>query len=350
VSSADFKMIPPIAVTDAILTSTTVPEAVAATYSGATTYALGDRAGLAAVYGSPQIVYQSLQAANTGHAQSDPAWWKVVGNVYPPYASGSSCGVGGIVSSISANVHLLYQSLVTSNTGNALTDATKWLQISNTNAWAMFDAVYGSQTINADTIVAVVTPGAVVNSVFLGNLDASSVTVAQSVSGYSSTQLLNSHPVLDWYSWYYDAVIRKANAVFTDVPPYAASALTITVDNTGSTAKCGLCVISQSVTLGTTQWEVLGGIVSYSSISTDTFGNTTFVRRANTKRLNLEVHIPDGFESEAFRLLTLYTDMPMVFIGSSDYEITMAYGYLGSWQVPVSNSGKTAPIEIKGLI
>lgn len=348
---SDFKMIRALAVTDARLTSTTVPEAVAATYSAGTTYAVGDRVGLAPVYGSPQIVYQSLQAGNIGHTPaSSPTWWKVLGNVYPPYNSGSSCGIGGIVSSISTDVHLLYESQVAGNTGNPLPDTTKWLPIGATNAHAMFDDTYGSQTTNADTIVVVITPGQIVNSMFLGNIDAASVTLAQSVSGWNSTVNLNSHPVLDLYSWFYEDLIRAHDYAFTSIPPYVAGVLTLTIDNTGDTAGLGICSLGKSVTIGTTQWGMRGGVISYSGTTTDAFGNTTFVPRANAKKLNLNVKIADGFESEAERLLTLYLDTPMAFIGSSAYALAMVWGYIGSFDVPVSNSGETAPIEIRGLI
>jgi len=358
-SAADFKMIRPLTITDAILTSTTVPETIAATYAGGTTYAAGDRAGLAPVYGDPQLVYESLSAGNVGNALPVPpatttAYWKYVGTVYMPYASGSSCGIGGIVSSISTDVHLLYESLVAANTGNPLSDTTKWLGSTAatqraTNARAMFDTTYGSQTEAPDSIVTVLTPGALVNSIFLGNLSAASVTVAQSVSGWSQTIPLTSHPVTDWYSWFYEDILMLGDAAITEIPPYAASTLTVTVANAGATAKCGICVIGKSATLGKTQWELMGSYRSYSGTTTNTFGNTTFLARTGVKLLNLDVHIQAGYESEAFRLLTLYTDMPMVFIGSTDYNMAMVYGYLGNWSIPVSNSGKTAPIELIGL-
>ncbi len=353
-STADFKMIRPISVTDALLTSTTVPETVADTYVSVFYYAIGDLAGLAPVYGAAQLVYESLSDNNVGNALPVPpatenAYWAYVASVYPPYASGSSCNTGGVVSSISSDIHLLYESLVDSNTGNALADTTKWMLLGATNANAMFDTTYGSQSTQADEIVVVLTPGTTINSVFLGNLDAASVTVTQSVSGYTSTQALNSHEVLTWYDWYYEDVVRQADAVFLDVPPYPASTLTITITNTGDTAGCGLCVIGKAATLGTTRWEVMGGVLSYSGTSTDGFGNTTFLARANLKRLNLEVNITEGYASEAHRLLTLFTDTPMVFIGSSENALTMLYGYLGTWEVPLSAEGKPAPIELRAL-
>ena len=352
---AKFKILRPIAVTDARLTSTNVPEAVAATYSGATVYALDALVGLVSVYGLPQLVYRSLSAGNVGNALPVPpatttAFWALAGTVYPAYNSGSSCDIGGIVSSISADVHLLYESLVNANTGNPLTDNTKWLLLGATNAHAMFDAVYGSTTTRPGSIVIAVTPGALVNGIFLGNLIANSVTVSQSISGYSSTVQLNRHNVTNWYDWFYEDIVQTRDVAFLDIPPLPAGVITITIDNGSSNAECGLCVIGKTVTLGETQWDLVGSIISYSGTTTDQFGNTTFVPRANVKRINLEVQIAAGFESEVHRILTEYMDTPLVFIGSSEYAMSLVYGYLGNWEVPISITGRKAPIEIKGLI
>lgn len=346
-SAAVFTMIPPLAVTDAVLTLTNVPESVVPTYVGGTTYDEGDRAGPAPVYGSPQLVWESLQNGNMGNAQVAGVWWKYVGIVYPVYDAGQTCALGGIVTDL-AN-HVLYESLVAAN-GEALSDATKWLNIGSTNARAAFDSVYGSQTANGDTIVFELAPGVVVNNLFLGNIDGASIAIEQSGSGWSYTETLTSHPVLNWYDFYYSLPIRKTDVPITGIPPNPTGVLTVTIDNTGGTAKLGLCVVGKGVAIGTTQWEVIGGFLSYSGTTTDTFGNTKFLPRPGAKKLNLDVQIPPGFETEAHRLLALYTDTPMVFIGASQYGMTTAYGYLKSWQVPVSNSGKTAPIEIYGLI
>lgn len=350
VTTADFRMLRPVAVLDATLTSTTVPETVAATYAGGTTYALGDRAGPAPVYGDAQTVYESRQNSNTGHTQaSSPDWWKVVGVVYPLYASGSSCGAGKIVSNISADVHELYESQVAGNTGNPLTDVTKWVLLGSTNARAMFDDTYGSQTTNADSIVTVLTMGVLTTMVFVGYLEAVSVRLQQSVSGWDQTQYLNSHPVDNWYDWYYEDLVILSDIVFVDVPPYAGSTLTITITNTGSTAKCGIVSLGRPVTLGLTLWEVLGGFVSYSDTSVDGFGNTTFAPHGVVSKLNLDVQIYEGFESEALRILKQHVDVPTVFIGSTEYTMCMLYGALQQAQVPLSITGKSCPIEILGL-
>jgi hypothetical protein len=194
------------------------------------------------------------------------------------------------------------------------------------------------------------TPGELVNTVTLLNVAGSSVTVSQSISGYSRTKSLVKHDVLNWYDWFYEEPIRAGDVVFDDIPPYQAASLTINVSNPGDNAAIGCCFIGKARTIGQTQWGLTGGVISYSTTNTDTFGNVTMVRRANARRMNCEVMISPGFESEAYRLLSTYTDVEMVFIAATDYTMTYTYGFLGQWEIPISNSGKTAPIEIRGLV
>lgn len=346
-SAADFRIIKPVAITDAMLVSSSVPEALVTEYAGGTAYALGDIRGV--TVGTAQTVYQSLQAANTGHAPaSSPTWWKALGTVYAPYSAGTTYALGAVVSNIAANVHELYESQVASNTGNALTDKPKWLRQSATNRWNMFDKALNSQTVAPNMITFSITPG-LINTLTLLNVEAASVTVTQSISGYSETKSLVRHDVLSWYDFYYNEPIRTGDVVFDGIPPYATSTLTVTLDNAGLNAALGGAFVGKSRTIGLTQWDLTGGTLSYSTNTTDKFGNVTLVKRLNAKRLNFEVRIPDGYESEAHRLLTLYTDVELIVIGSADYSMTISYCFLDQWDVPISNSGKNANISTRGL-
>lgn len=346
--SADFRLIRPVAITDAMLINSTVPETMATAYVPGTTYAAGDRVGVTT--GTAQIVYQSLQAGNVGRTPaSSPAWWKPLGTVYAPYAAGTTYALGAIVSSITANVHELYESQANSNAGNPLTDAGKWLRRSATNRWNLFDKAVNSQTVAPNSISVTIAPG-LVNTVTMLNVSGSTATVEQSISGYSKTINLVRHEVLNWYDFYYEEPIRQGDVVFDGIPPFAAASLTVTIDNAGLDAAIGLLAVGKSRTIGTTQWGVTGGVLDYSTPVTDKYGNTTMFKRANAKRLNFDVRIPMGFEDEAFRLLTLYTAVEMVVIGSTDYSMTFSYGFIDQWEVPIAIDGRAAPISWRGLI
>ncbi|MBV6321895.1 hypothetical protein [Duganella violaceipulchra] len=345
---SDFRIIRPLSMTDALLSSSTVPEIKEVEWSSGSTYGLGDVRGVSGANNSQQV-YQSLAAANTNHAPaSSPAWWKPMGLVYGTYSSGATYALGDIVTVITANSHLLYQSVIAANVGNPVSDVTKWTVVGATNRWLMFDKSVQSQTVAPRSITQVITPGALVNTITLLNITGASATVSQAVSGYSKTKRLLSHDVLNWYDWYYEDLTQLTDVVFDDVPPYPDSALTITVDNGTVDAGLGCCFIGKSRTIGSTQWELTGGVLSYST-SKEELGVITMVKRANAKRLNFEVRINLGFEDEAYRLLTQYTDVEIVIIATSSYAMGLAYGFLGQWSVPISNSGKTAPIEFRAL-
>lgn len=349
-STSDFLLVRPVELTDATLTSSTVPEAVVSAYSGATTYAAGDRAGTTS--GTVQSVYQSLQSANLNHTPaSSPTWWVLIGIVYTAYNGGTTYADGDIVSNISTDVHELYESQVGSNTGNALTDITKWLLIGKTNRWKMFDEGYNSQTENYGSIVDVVTLGVIVNNATFLNLDATSVTVVQSVSGWSHTENLVRHEVITWWDWYYEELIYARDITITDIPPYPASTLTITIDNGSNTAKCGVCKLGKSLRLGTTHNDDLERTINdFSQADEDAYGNLLVTEGAYSKRLNCVVQMDEGWESEVARILELYRATALIFIGAQGVPMALIYGFLGPWSVPMASSGRPASIQIKGLI
>ena len=356
-STADFRFIKPIAITDAMLTSSTVQEEVAATYAGGTTYALGDKAGLApSVVGAPQLVYQSLSAGNVGNPLPVPpatstAYWKYASSVYPAYSAAYTYALGGIASNITTNVHELYESLAAGNIGNALTDATKWLPLGVTNRWKMFDEIAASQTSNVGSLEVVLTPGTLINSAVFANLAGVSVRLQQSVSGYDRTVLLNKHEVLDWYDWFYEPIITRDEAAFMDVPPYAASSLTVTIDGGIGTASCGVAVFGQASYIGTTQWGLSRGINDYSHITEDQWGGLVLTPGNYSKLMNVDVHVPAGYESQVVHLLTSIRATAVMFVASEEHDSAVVYGTLGrGWNVPFDIAGGVARLEIRGLV
>ncbi len=129
------RVIPPLPITDAILTSSTCaePSAGEAVYNAATTYAVGD----VVIVAADHRTYQSLQAGNLANTP--------------------------------------------------ITSPTWWLDIGASNRWKMFDLLRNTQTEQASPLTVVLTPGLRVNSLALLGLVADSVTV----SVVTGDQLLN---------------------------------------------------------------------------------------------------------------------------------------------------------------
>lgn len=346
-NSSDFRLVRLIPVTAAKLISSSVPEEKVTEYASATTYGASDVRGVST--GTSQIVYESLQAANTGNAPaSSPSWWKVLGTVYATYAANVTYAKDDTVTDLAG--HQLYQSMVAGNVGQALSDKSKWLPLGATNRWKVFDKAVNSQTVGSGPLSFTLAPGQLINTLMLLNVAGASVTVTQSESGYSATKSLVRHDVLSWYDFFYEEPIRSGDVVFEDIPPYPTSSLTVTVDNGAADAKMGCCLIGKYRVMGKVLASMSGGVLSYSTSTTDTFGNVTMVKRNNAKRLNLDVLIPAGFEDEAFRLFSAYTDTEIAIIAGDKYSMGIGYGFLGQWNVPRSGSGRAASIEFKGLV
>lgn len=346
-NSSDFRLVRLIPITAAKLIASGAPEEKATEYAAGTTYSVGDVRGVSS--GTAQAVYESLQSGNTGNSPaSSPAWWRLLGTVYAVYAANVTYAKDDIVTDL-VN-HQLYQSMLAGNVGQSLADKTKWLALGATNRMKAFDKAVNSQTSAPGRLTFTIAPGQLANTLMLLNVAGAVVTVSQSESGYSRVKRLVRHDVLSWYDFYYEEPIRAGDVVFDDIPPYPSASLTVTVENGAADAKVGACLVGKYRVMGKVTASLNGGVLSYSTSTEDAFGNRTMVKRFNAKRLNLDVLIPAGFEDEAFRVFSAYTDTEIGIIAGDKYAMGIGYGFLGQWNVPRSGSGRTASIEFKGLV
>ncbi len=272
------KVIPPLAITDAMLTSTSAVETAPSAYAGGTTYALGSKVGVAGAAGLITI-YQSLQNANTGHTPaSSPTWWVSIGTTYQVYSGGATYALADRV--IDNVVHLVYESLIGSNTGNVLSDGTKWKVIGPTNPWAMFDTLRNTATtVPAGTLSVTVTPGTRIDSLALLGLAATSATITVTVSGttvYTNTINLNLRFVANWYDYFFAPFRTQASVVLFDVPPYTNGVITISLTNVGDNVACGACVMGMQVDIGDVQYEAESDVLNFSQVDRTTDGVATF--------------------------------------------------------------------------
>jgi hypothetical protein len=281
------QVIPPIEITDAMFTSSTVQETVAATYSGGTTYALGALVGLAPVLGQAQVIWRSLQNGNTGNALTEGVWWTGAGSVYPAYSGSHNYAIDEYVQD-NTN-HLIYQSLVMSNNGHPLTDTTKWQLVGPTNKWAMFDYERSTRTSVPLTFTAVFAPGERINAFALAGIRANSYSLTMtSVTGggtvYSASGSLNTRETLTWYQYFFGDFSTQESLAFFDLPPYTDNILTLTLTATTGNAELGACVIGNYVYIGETQYSAVSDVLNFSSINRDENGTATLVPRRNVPK------------------------------------------------------------------
>jgi hypothetical protein len=249
-----------------------------AAWSNATTYA----AGVQATQG--ETIYQSAQAANTNHdpatAGNVPTWWVVVGAV---------------------------------------------------NKMAMFDTRVGSQTVNADTIGVAILPGAVVDTVSLRNVDCNLIAVIQNdpVDGQVFAQTQNMvEDVGDWWEYLYSPIVQKTDALFTGILPYRNSTITIVIDKTGATARCGLCVVGQSLDAGGASYGSSDGIQDYSLVQPNAWGIRDIVERDYSDEADINLMVRADLSPYFRRTLAARRARPTLLVLADHRPDAQYYGLI----------------------
>ena len=273
---------------------------------------------------------------------------------YPTYSSATTYTLGSVV----VYNTRLYESLVSSNIGNQPdTSPTKWLNISPDNKHAMFDSEVNTQTVATSSLTVVISPGKIIDSLAILNIVGTSldVQIKDGPSGpiiYSKTINLDGSLIADWYNYFFSEFDYLDTVVLTDIPPYSTSYITITLTG-GSNVKIGSCVYGSIAEIGDTSLGVNFGIVDYSIKETNEFGNTTFVKRPFSKRMEPQVYVENSKLRIVNKILEEIRSTPTVWIGSEipGYEPLIMFGFFRDYSIDISYpSFSMLSLSIEGLI
>jgi hypothetical protein len=275
---------------------------------------------------------------------------------YPTYAAGTPYALNAFV----VDLNKVYQSLQASNTGHTPDSSpTFWQYISVGNKQAMFDNEVSTQTTATTTLTTVVAPAVIINSLAYLELQGTQlqVEVRDGAGGtivYNKTIALDNTIILDWYMYFFEPYNPKTEVILSDVPPYLNARITTTLTgSSGSTVKIGSMIYGTVYKLGTTQYGVSSGIRDYSVKQTDDFGNTTFLQRAFSRRMEANVFMNNTALAFNQRLLTTLRAVPAVWIGSTEdnFSPITVFGYYRDFNIDISYpTFSLCRIEIEGLI
>jgi len=293
------RMLRPITVNDANLVSSTAPETDYAAWSGATTYAAGDRRILA----STHRIYESAQAGNLNH-------------------------------------------------NPATDDGTWWLDIGPTNRWAMFDAAVGTLTGLASPLTVVLDPG-LIDGLALLDITGNQVDVAMTVGAetvYARTvDIADATELVDWWMYFFAEIDPQTRVILDDLPSYADGRLTVSITSS-TTVACGTFAAGRLVEVGTVRPGAKIGIIDYSRKETDAFGVTAVVKRAYAKRVEVDVAMASNRVDYLAQQLAAIRATPVVWIGAYSYDALVVYGFLRDWGVTIGGPFiSDASLTIEGL-
>lgn len=345
------RVIPPLEITNARLTSSTAPEPGVgeAAFDIATSYAAGDKA----IVGSPTAtVTVSIAAPGvvtwSGHGLSDATpvvlttsgalptgltagtRYFVVNSTDGAFQLSATRGGAAIVTTGSqsgthtatAEVHRTFLSLVASNVGNhPLRSTTKWADAGPTNRWAAFDLLRNTATTIASPLTMVITPGQRVDALGVVGIVADEITVTVAVSGspiYTVTQSLRTRIVGSWYEHLLVPFTTASVFSLIDLPPVTAGVITVTLTRSGGPVSCGGLVLGIAVNLGTTLVDPVDDATNFSRIERNDFGDSVLVPRRTVPKVNLQTRCLKGDVVRIRRARDDLNAVPAFWLGLDD--------------------------------
>ena len=262
---------------------------------------------------------------------------------------------------IKSSTHRIYQAVVDPSTSTdpevgVLSNPPSWVDVGATNRWAMFDTVNSSSSSATTQLVVELTPSQIVNSVAGFSIDqvtGANVTMTDPTEGVVYDRDLpfsDNSAITNWYQYYFSPIIRAAEFILLDLPAYANAVLTITFN--GNNIKVGSFVIGSQLDIGIANFGTSVQLLDFSRKETDDFGNVVITPGRTSKLVNYDVTIDRSKVSYVFNTLSKLTSIPCVWVGTNDLnDETLVFGYYRDFQNNVSSPTITdATLTIEGLV
>ncbi|WP_028451856.1 hypothetical protein [Chitinilyticum aquatile] len=272
---------------------------------------------------------------------------------YPAWASGTTYTVGQRV--IRTQTHSVYER-ATAGGGTAPpeTDAVNWARVGPTNRWAMFDQVNSTLTTASGSLIVEVTPGRVFNALALLNVQADAVRVEvidpNDGTVYDRTIVANDNTQIgSWWSWFFQPIRRKKTHVLTDLPSYGTAKLRLTL--VGTAVAVGTCILGVISEFGEgIEAGASAGIQDFSRKERDAFGNFVLVERSFARTARWQMKVPAAQVDALIDFLAALRAKPALFIGSDLYSATVIYGFFKDFDVVIAYpTFSECSIELEGL-
>lgn len=263
------RVIPPLEITDARLTSSTVaePDAGEAIWVAATNYALDT----VVIRTTTHVKYQNTQA--------------------------------GIDAGLPENTPL------------------RWLAIGPTNKRAMFDLLRNSQTVAASPLTVVLTPAKRITALALIGMEAQSVTVTMRVAAvvvYTVTKNLYKRMTMNWTQYFFGEFKTQKNIVLFNLPLHSGAEITITLTSSTGTVKCGGCVIGTSVFIGEVEHDAESDALNFSTIDRTVSGTAILRPRRSVPKTQQTLFIDKDMVNQVREVRESLNAVPAVWSGLDD--------------------------------
>lgn len=276
----------------------------------------------------------------------------------PLWVNNKTYVINETVNYVVNNIHWVIRSLVNGNLNNIPTGLpadTKWVKVSETNKWKMFDLKTTSQTFNSGSIDVKIASTSFVDSVAALNIDGASIQIiGKDQSGatfYNVNQsLISTDGIYDPYTYWFNPLVYLTDIVFNDLPIYAASTYQVVIAKTGGVAKCGTLLIGKLIEVGGTEYGMRIGITDYSIKQANEFGDFVITERAYSRNMTLSTFVENNQVNSLVNTFNSLRATPLVWLGSDSLSSSFIYGFYKDYGVILQYATHSRiQFEIEGL-
>ncbi len=263
---------------------------------------------------------------------------------------------GGAAINTSGSQSGVHTATASTNLNKVPPNTAFWNPESATNRWKMFDQYNNTQTTNPDSIVVTVSPKLISQGLYLGNLDANSVSVVveDAVAGVVRTEnqsLIISDSASSFFNWCFKRIRRKKYFITTLLPVYANATITVTASKIGSVAKCGMFSVGPLIDVGLTQYGLSSELKDYSSTTFNFDGTSSSVVRGYAKRMSVDLEISNELIDSVQEQLADFRQKNVVWLGTTLYGSAIVFGKFSSFKNVIAyfDTSKMA-LQIEGTV
>ncbi len=275
---------------------------------------------------------------------------------HPDWSATATYEAGARV--ISTVTHRIYESVIDSNTGQdpTLDDGSNWLELSVTNRWRAFDQNRSNTARQADQITYSIVPTQDCDAIALFGLTAGSVRIEVWDGGariYDQRfAMVDAGHVVSAYTWFFGSVVYARQKVVNGFPGYLGHRIDITIDAPGGVAEVGHIVMGRNNLLGRVLNLPSVRFVSHSRKGYDDFGNEILVKRGSTRKVDLSLLVPTHQAQRVMDIVAEVDGLATAFYLSGDgpgYGIE-GLGFVDDHSQPIDVAGESVfPLIIKTL-
>ena len=275
---------------------------------------------------------------------------------YSAWAAATAYALGARV--IRTTVHKIYQRLVAGTTATAPElDTVNWVEVGPTNRWAMFDTANSSATTSSSTLSVTLNTGTLISSIAALGVVGKSIRfrVVHPTLGtvYDVTRGLDGViAASEWWNYFTDTVSPFSQFIAVDLITYSVNAtVLVDIEPLAGVASCATMVVgSQSVYGDGIHYGARVGITDYSRKTTNDFGDQVLEVRKFSKRADVTLWMPRASTDPLISKLASLRATPALYVLSDLLESTSIFGLYKDFGVVLSYPDTDVlSLQIEGL-